>query len=530
MIVLANKSKTAQSSPLSLAPSTDSKGVQNSKGTLPFSVLLERFGKESSDGKVTQALVKSNATTSAETLQSEKNTATNKADTLLAMLKGESASKEQNDTLQSKAGTSITASDALEEKQQSSATLTLNPQISQKMSVEELKSLIVDAKRYLKEQILSTDGFKKSEIAALPKTLKGLTQVAQKLGIDVSKITLEEVKESAKKADKQELKVTTPLESKQSKAESKETAKSTLQTADDLAALQKKSKTQATQQNVQKESVATQNLVENKNAVSQKEQKSTPLFMAQSKNEISTEEIVTAKANALELKKPKERSDENLKLLLRTDKNAKSEAGLTPDFSVATARVIAPAPTTPATPQAVQSLESLLQGEAATENTTQSKLDGLSQTSKSDSLDVKINEAKQMIKYLSQDVKTAIEDYKSPFTRVKVQLNPQKLGEIDLTVVQRGKNLHIALSANNTAINTLAMHANDLKVQLQNSGINNASLNFSNNPQSQDGSSAQQQSQQQQRQEAHKEYNYFEAQEANEEIINSLEIVVPHYA
>ena len=51
---------------------------------------------------------------------------------------------------------------------------------------------------------------------------------------------------------------------------------------------------------------------------------------------------------------------------------------------------------------------------------------------------MKLNEAKQMIKYLAPDVKSAIEDYKSPFTRVKLQLNPQKLGEVDLTIVQRG--------------------------------------------------------------------------------------------
>jgi len=137
-----------------------------------------------------------------------------------------------------------------------------------------------------------------------------------------------------------------------------------------------------------------------------------------------------------------------------------------------------------------------------------------------------------MIKYLSNDVKSAIEDYKSPFTRLKLQLNPQRLGEIDLTVVQRGKNLHISLSANNTAINTLAMNVADLRVQLQNSGINNATLNFSNNPQGQDGSASQQQSshQQEQRRSAHKEYSYSERQEAHEEIVNSLEIVVPHYA
>ena len=135
-----------------------------------------------------------------------------------------------------------------------------------------------------------------------------------------------------------------------------------------------------------------------------------------------------------------------------------------------------------------------------------------------------------MVKYLSHDIKTAIEDYKSPFTRVKVQLNPQKLGEVDLTIVQRGKNLHINLSSNNAAINTLAMNANDLKVQLNNSGINNATLNFNSNAQSDNSQAGQQEHQRQQQQRADEEYNYFESQEGNEEVLSSLEIIVPHYA
>ena len=143
---------------------------------------------------------------------------------------------------------------------------------------------------------------------------------------------------------------------------------------------------------------------------------------------------------------------------------------------------------------------------------------------------MKINEAKQMTKYLSQDVKQAIEDYKSPFTRVKLQLNPQKLGEVDLTIVQRGKNLHINLSSNNIAINALALNANDLKAQLTNNGINNATLNFNNNSQGENSGANQQQQQRHNEQKAQNEYNYFETQETNEEILSSLEIVVPHYA
>ena len=48
-----------------------------------------------------------------------------------------------------------------------------------------------DAKNYLKEQIKETDAFKKGEIKDLPKTTQGLVALAKKVGIDVSKITVE---------------------------------------------------------------------------------------------------------------------------------------------------------------------------------------------------------------------------------------------------------------------------------------------------------------------------------------------------
>ena len=224
----------------------------------------------------------------------------------------------------------------------------------------------------------------------------------------------------------------------------------------------------------------------------------------------------------VEQKIPTSRADETLKLLLRGEKptSIDTSLGLTKDFSVATARVVAPSATTEAT----KSIEKLLRGDLGEDV---SKPDVLT-TNKADSFEVKINEAKQMMKYLSQDVKTAIEDYKSPFTRVKVQLNPAKMGEVDLTVVQRGNNLHVSLSANNTAINTLSMNVNELKVQLVNNGIQNATLNFSNTSQGNE-QNAQQQHRQNERQ-AREEYNYFENEEQNEEILSSLEIVVPNYA
>ena len=437
--------------------------------------------------------------------------------------------------------------------------LELNPKITQNISTAELKVLIFDAKKFLKDQILDSVAYKKAEVKDLPKTLKGLAQMAKTFGVDISKITLEEVKSTVKPAgiDLKNLEQVKPREilrsdSKEIKLEVKPVPTEKLGKVEELKQVAStnevsknededipeiKVKTTKIKSAIpQDDSDAIRELkvkedtkdtkesikIDDRKLEVVKEVKATPLFKAQEKFEHTTEQLVQTKQFKVEQKIPTSRADETLKLLLRGEKptSIDTSLGLTKDFSVATARVVAPSATTEAT----KSIEKLLRGDLGEDV---SKPDVLT-TNKADSFEVKINEAKQMMKYLSQDVKTAIEDYKSPFTRVKVQLNPAKMGEVDLTVVQRGNNLHVSLSANNTAINTLSMNVNELKVQLVNNGIQNATLNFSNTSQGNE-QNAQQQHRQNERQ-AREEYNYFENEEQNEEILSSLEIVVPNYA
>ena len=383
---------------------------------------------------------------------------------------------------------------------------TINPQLTTTLSSSDLKKLIGDAKNYLKDQITQTEGYKKSEIKNLPKTLSGLVDVAKKFNIDISKITMQEVAPKTDTTSPLKMVQKTPLNGEQLQEEQPQLQ----ERSSDTKSLQKAS-----------------------------QQATTALFKKESSSTISTQEMVTVKVSGLnkdqagaDPKNTKKREEDTLKLLLQGKESLKGEGGssLTSDFSVTSAKVIAPTLKQQREPQ---SLESLLQGDQESSAGSESKSSSLqsTQTLKADSLEVKVNEAKQMVKYLSQDVKQAIDDYKAPFTRVKVQLNPQQLGEIELTVVQRGKNLHVNLSSNNAAINTLSMNANDLKQQLQNNGINNASLNFSSNSQGGEAASSGQSSQQQHnQQQAQREYNYFDQEDTNDEIVNSLEIIVPNYA
>jgi len=372
----------------------------------------------------------------------------------------------------------------------------LNPkltnEISDKLTVNEVKKLIFDAKQYLKSEIQKTEAFKKSETKELPKTLKGLISVADKFGVDVSKITLEKIQHKSIKQDTNVL----------SKVNDKVVSPKKLQKDEKIAEKPK--------------------VIEKYDEKLPKSVLNQPIVKVVDKKQFSTEEIIQAREIKVEPKKVKKSSDETLKMLLSGVKTEKKEQiSIKSEISLVSAKVIVSEEKTKIT----EGLESLLHSD------TSSKVDNPLNTHKIDSLEVKMNEAKQMIKYLSQDVKQAIEDYKAPFTRIKVQLNPEKLGEVDLTVIQRGKNLVVNLSSNNTAINTLSMNVNELRTQLNNNGINNATLNFSNNEQTQDQSSFnQQQSNQHNQRQAQQEYGYFDNEEQNEEILSSLEIVVPNYA
>jgi flagellar hook-length control protein FliK len=480
MIVVNAKSDAKASSPLA---------TPDKEPSLSFSQLLK--GVVTKDKPANGAIVLS--------LENEKplnvaSKTSSKKESLLSLLKGDKAKESEPPT---KLVTE--QKDAIE----------LNPKLTQNMSPKELKALVSDAKEYLKSKILESDEYKKSQVKELPTTLRGLATMAKNFGIDVSKLSLEEVRV------KPDAKSDVLLKSKSSKIDAKSQNTNT-------TGSEQKTPTKAEMQNV----------VEDKKLDTRLDAKltseiinKTPLFKAAEAKEHSTEQIVVAKQFKIEQKTPKEKADETLKLLLRGEK-VKGSTNLTADFSVATAKVLAPTATTDVT----KNLERLLHGETSIsteQSNSNSKLDGLAL--KTDSLEVKLNEAKQMIKYLSQDVKSAIEDYKSPFTRIKVQLNPQRLGEVDLTIVQRGKNLHVNISSNNAAINTLSMNANELRVQLNNSGINNASLNFNNSSGGEQQTANQQQNRQNEKR-ANEEYSYFENEDKNEEILSSLEIVVPNYA
>lgn len=87
---------------------------------------------------------------------------------------------------------------------------------------------------------------------------------------------------------------------------------------------------------------------------------------------------------------------------------------------------------------------------------------------------------KETLQYFSQDLKEAVDQYKAPITKLSITLNPNNLGEVEVTLIQRGNNLHINFNSNANAMNLFIQNQAEFKNSLVNMGFTGLEMNFSN--------------------------------------------------
>lgn len=129
----------------------------------------------------------------------------------------------------------------------------------------------------------------------------------------------------------------------------------------------------------------------------------------------------------------------------------------------------------------------------------------------------------QTITNFSTNLAEQVANYKAPFTRVSMNLNPINLGEIDVVMIQRGNNLHINFNSNVNTMNLFLQNQAEFKNSLVNMGFTELSMNFNNN-----GNSPQHQ------QENRPKYHGLpgdldEQLNGNEPSPISLELILPQY-
>ena len=120
----------------------------------------------------------------------------------------------------------------------------------------------------------------------------------------------------------------------------------------------------------------------------------------------------------------------------------------------------------------------------------------------------------------SSNLKEQVAAYKSPFMRFNITLNPLNLGEIEITMVNRGNNLHINFSSNTQTMNLFLQNQAEFKNSLVNMGFTELEMNFSdqNQPKKEQGQKSYKGS----------KFNADDA-EQGEPAAPRLELVVPRY-
>ncbi|MDD3770763.1 MAG: flagellar hook-length control protein FliK [Sulfuricurvum sp.] len=373
----------------------------------------------------------------------------------------------------------------------------ISAELTRSLSNDQLRNLVAQAKEYLKKEITAKSPEYQKAPENLPKSLAGLIQMAQKLGLEPEKITFASIQSEPETLPTPEL-LSKPL--LETKAVAQLAAAGPVEETSPIETL-------------------TQLISELKN----KEKKE-----AKSPNPLKGDE--TARSEEV---KP---SEQPLKTLLQgIEKRETAQSTLSVDT---------PKNDTPKNDAAsaattkTDSLITLLQGESQGGNDAPTHKNGISGVEldapktaaapKADSLEVKAKEAQQSMRHFAADLKEAVENYKPPFTRLSMKLNPEKLGEVEVTLVQRGNNVHVNIQSNNAgSVAFLAHNAAELKAQLAHQGITNATMNFMGGG---DSHNPQEHQQRHNSREAYRAYESFEDLELNDEQLSALEIIIPHYA
>jgi len=93
-------------------------------------------------------------------------------------------------------------------------------------------------------------------------------------------------------------------------------------------------------------------------------------------------------------------------------------------------------------------------------------------------LELKVHEAKTMTRHLAQNLKEQVENYRSPFQKMKLTLNPEKLGEVEVDILKRGNSVKITLRGNAQTMHVLSVNSPELRNQLINVGLDNPTFKF----------------------------------------------------
>lgn len=135
--------------------------------------------------------------------------------------------------------------------------------------------------------------------------------------------------------------------------------------------------------------------------------------------------------------------------------------------------------------------------------------------------------ARESVRNFAQALREEVLNYKPPITKLSLELNPSNLGTLELTITKKGKDLHIQVVSNATAVGLFLQNQVDFKNNLAQVGFENVDLSFSSNEngggnKGQNGGNSTPQEQQQ-------EGNKNSLEDSQSEV-NVMHITLPKYA
>lgn len=128
---------------------------------------------------------------------------------------------------------------------------------------------------------------------------------------------------------------------------------------------------------------------------------------------------------------------------------------------------------------------------------------------------------KESLNQFASDLREKIENYKPPIMKVELTLNPRNLGEVDVTLLTRGNNLHVNISSNSNTMTLFTQNQAEFKNALVNMGFTNLEMNFSDQQKNQ-------QQQQNNRQNNNQVFDELTGETSNETMA-SIEVIIPQY-
>jgi hypothetical protein len=332
---------------------------------------------------------------------------------------------------------------------------------------KDFKVIINKAKEFLKHELLKKGGVE----TELPQTLKGLTQLAESKGIKLKDIKFDLSEKSTKSVSSE----TSPKSGALNIIQTDTGAKAVINKHSTEALLRQSSRvikanpTDMTPQNLTKTETA---------------EVSTP------KNGFSLEAIL---AGDTPKTKVSEKSSEKQTLNLSSESKSlgdilkaaeMSEEKVAPKNIAMAEKVGKPLNmsgefvSTLFTKEEIKDIfggEKMVSGLGEVANLEESQISGVE---KKEGIQLKIGEAKIMTRHLASTLQQQVENYKHPFSKMSLILQPEKLGEIEVDIFKRGNSVKISLSGNSQTMGILSANQFELRNQLMSVGLENASFKF----------------------------------------------------